>query len=471
MKSNFIKRFSVCIIFVAAVFLSGIIYADNTAKSSGIVLRMPVGARPIGLGGAFISLAENADALYWNPAGLGFSENPAIMFSHNNYILDVRHNYLAGVFPLKKNKWTLGGFITLLDYGTFDHTEIVNENTARWLGGYEDKDFVLGFEGAGRINNNLAVGAGLKYLKSDLHTFSASALALDLGMKYKMDKSLPVSFAVTAKNIGTKLKYDSKSENLPLSLTGGCNADFELGKIFRLIPAISLGYSNTSDVQFNFGTEFLWFNSYALRVGYDSLNDAGSGFTAGAGVKLKNFSLDYAYLPFNKLGINSHNISMSFGFGDYAREDSKKITNNVMKKLTNMRLFPTTVFISPFRNPQETQKSQFVKTMLEYQVRAELEKPNMKLKIASKNTVNSYLNMIKKDVVNSEEEAFAIGLLSMNDMIVYGNIMILESGKIMFYYKVFNAFDRKIILEGILEFNENQTADAAKIFTKEIFNR
>ncbi len=79
------------------------------------------------------------------------------------------------------------------------------------------------------------------------------------------------------------------------------------------------------------------------------------------------------------------------------------------------------------------------------------------------------MNILKIDSINSNDEAFAAGMISLNDMVIYGNIIILESAKIMFYYKVFNAFDKIIMLEGILEFNENQMAEAAKLFTNELY--
>src|SRR3972149_6845484 len=62
-------------------------------------LTIPVGARGIGMGNAFIARAGDISAIYWNPAGLGFMEGSQVFFSHVDMPLDFSLDYTAGALP------------------------------------------------------------------------------------------------------------------------------------------------------------------------------------------------------------------------------------------------------------------------------------------------------------------------------------------------------------------------------------
>ena len=48
-----------------------------------------VGSRPLSMGGAFTSVANDATAMYWNPAGLGFYKTKEVYFNQSNWIADI----------------------------------------------------------------------------------------------------------------------------------------------------------------------------------------------------------------------------------------------------------------------------------------------------------------------------------------------------------------------------------------------
>ena len=66
--------------------------AQSVSKAGTVAapfLEIPVGAAAIGMGGAFVSLANDASALYWNAAGAAFSgEHAASGIPHG---VDRRH--------------------------------------------------------------------------------------------------------------------------------------------------------------------------------------------------------------------------------------------------------------------------------------------------------------------------------------------------------------------------------------------
>ena len=77
------------IIIVCIHFFIGNAYAvDKIGTTAAKFLHMNVGSRAVGMGGAFTSIANDATAMYWNPAGLGFHKVKEVFFNHSNWIAD-----------------------------------------------------------------------------------------------------------------------------------------------------------------------------------------------------------------------------------------------------------------------------------------------------------------------------------------------------------------------------------------------
>ncbi len=68
--------------------------------STAQFLKIGVGGRATAMGDAFVAIANDVSALYWNPAGLTqFSENQ-IMFAHNEWVVDINHDFIGAVYHL-----------------------------------------------------------------------------------------------------------------------------------------------------------------------------------------------------------------------------------------------------------------------------------------------------------------------------------------------------------------------------------
>ncbi len=70
-KKYFIWLSQSCLFFFILLIFTNTAFADvDFDKLYGSDLGMGIGARAIGLGGAFVSIADDPSAVYWNPAGL-----------------------------------------------------------------------------------------------------------------------------------------------------------------------------------------------------------------------------------------------------------------------------------------------------------------------------------------------------------------------------------------------------------------
>src|SRR5437867_3993917 len=91
---------------------------------AGPSLQVPIGPRAIAMGGAFSSISDDAEALYWNPAGLPWIGHQEITATHANLFgSDIKDNYASFVLPLTRQDaaavdWYRSGFNdTELDFG------------------------------------------------------------------------------------------------------------------------------------------------------------------------------------------------------------------------------------------------------------------------------------------------------------------------------------------------------------------
>lgn len=458
------------VMLVIIIFAIPIFSADNTGTASGLFLKIPVGSRAIGLGGAYTSLADDVNSIYWNPAGLGFAKRNEIMFMHNDYIQDVRYEYLAYCCPFI-DYGTFGFNLTYLDAGTFDRTYILNSTTEQFGGGFSANDLAFGISYGNLIYKRMAIGGTLKYIKSKIDNYSATAFAIDLGVQYKPASIVPMKFGFSLKNFGTKLKYQSEKEKLPLTAKLGYNMELGLIKGILLIPSMDLGVSNSSEFQFNIGSELVFVNNYFLRAGYDSINDAGSGVTLGAGIRLNNFTFDYAYVPFSDLG-NSHNITFAYGFGRSAKSDivesekQRKIFNNILIRKSDVKLLNDVLVLVPIYSYQVKGQLQDVKEIIETNLIQELN-PVLSNKLLIRNQIYQYLLMLGTNVI-APQEAMKLGLLTCAENIFYSDIAVMESDRYVLYYRVFNMTEKSNVLEGRIEFDFSQIAEAVKIIVKEL---
>ena len=83
--------------------LGNILAVDKIGTTAAKFLHMNVGSRAVGMGGAFTSIANDASAMYWNPAGLSFYNTKEVFFNHSNWIADISFDYFGFSLPLMNN--------------------------------------------------------------------------------------------------------------------------------------------------------------------------------------------------------------------------------------------------------------------------------------------------------------------------------------------------------------------------------
>lgn len=289
-------------------------YSQNTYD----FLRLDGSARAGALGGSFVSNNDDANVIFYNPAGIELLEGNPASFSFVKHLLDINLATLSYSQEFE-NIGRFGAAIKYINYGSFDEADEFGTRLGEF--GANEMALILGY--ANNLDENFYYGANAKFIYSGIADRSSTALALDLGLHYAIpDKNWYFGFAIL--NIGSQISsyYDTK-EDLPLDVAIGVSKKLE-----NLPAKISLDFHKLNQDRDNFGERFKAFTVgveftlskvMKLRLGYDNERrtdfkigtTAGiAGFNAGLGVKVSDYQFDYGYSSLGLVGV-LHRISIS----------------------------------------------------------------------------------------------------------------------------------------------------------------
>ena len=283
--------------------LLGIAAQASWAAETASFLNIAVGARGLAMGGAYTAMADDANALYWNPAGLAKLDKHEFTASHAEMFESTRLDFLAYAHPTAQG--TFAGGLTYLSQGKIDGRDSLGRQTA----GYDASDAALSF-GYARKLDGADLGATVKYLRSHIGSAEAQGAAVDVGAK-RMFGQLSVGAAL--RNLGPGLKFADQRNDLPLRLAAGVGCAFEGGHAAAVELVNGPRGAGTGA---SIGGEFKAVKNIRLRAGYTTLTaitggsgfDAARGLTMGLGLRNEKWSLDYAVLPTGELG-RSHRFT------------------------------------------------------------------------------------------------------------------------------------------------------------------
>ncbi|MEW6609063.1 MAG: PorV/PorQ family protein [bacterium] len=259
------------------------------------------------MGETFVAIADDINAIYWNPAGLANIQNRQATFMYADWLEEITYNYLAYIHPQQIMGGIMGGGLTLLDSGSIDRTI---DGTGK-IGDYDAKDIALSVAYAKKLTENCNLGASIKYIQMKIDNEKSTGIALDIGCLYKPTVE-NLTIGATIQNLGPKLKaFISEKDALPLNI--------KVGGAYKLLDnALTLGldvnFPSDNDTNFNLGAEYWIKEIVALRAGYRTLTkDAlkSSSLTYGAGFRIPNVGvdIDYAFCDYDELD-KTHRVSL-----------------------------------------------------------------------------------------------------------------------------------------------------------------
>ncbi len=328
------------IIVIASLIAQGLLVQNisainsNAGTSAYTFLKIGTGAKSQALGGAFVGLADDETALYYNPAGLTSDGESFELYddlldvpereqvlnrftaSYINYLLDFQYGFVGYIRSLD-DKTSAGLSIAYQNYGTFNRLDSAGDK----IGTFGASDIAIGLTYSKRIRTNLSLGGTGKFIYERIDTYSSNGLALDAGLMYLAadDGSTRIGFALT--NFGAQLSGLTKThkDKLPTKAAVG------LSHRLRGLPTVfttEIGKPFDNEFYLSLGIEIVSLNPFFLRIGWTSAGrdhktgsdgDNLAGFGGGFGYSYKEYTVDYSYSSYADLG-SVHRVSLGAGF-------------------------------------------------------------------------------------------------------------------------------------------------------------
>lgn len=345
---NGVKKMSKFILFLSALLLisySQIIAQGITKKgtTAAAFLGIDVGPRAAAMGSSFVSVANDATAMYWNPAGISQIDNFNATFSNTKWIADLSFNFAGLVFPLE-GIGNVGLNATFLTMGEMERTTIESPDGTGEL--FDAGSYAFGLSFARNLTDQFAIGFNVKYINERLYHVNADGFAVDIGAMF--DTGLEgLNLGMSISNYGTKMQLNGRDLNFQTDVAPNVSGNnqtigaelqtdqFELPLMFRVGASIDVlkGYGNSNlilsadamhpndDVEYvNVGGEYVFYDILSLRAGYKGLfaENLEQGISLGGGVhytlmESATFYFDYSYIDYGRFSA-VHTFSISFGF-------------------------------------------------------------------------------------------------------------------------------------------------------------
>lgn len=285
----------------------------NTGTTGFGFLKVGVGARPAALGGAFAAASGDLEASHWNPAGLWGIHQRSATLSVSRYLVDTQAGFVSAAFPGEKQLWAFS--VNYFSYGnlTRTNTEGLEE------GSFSPFDLAAYLSVARPLWKPwFKVGANIKAIYSSIDNFSSDAYALDLGALIPGPfKGMSIGASLTNVGFVRRGYTGSFKDSLPVSLRLGL-AHRPAHSPLPMLVLADFVVPNDGDPHLSFGAEIGVGHGLYLRPGYStqqtgSQGDTPLGLSAGAGLALQHYRLDYAYNSYEDLG-EVHRLALSGSF-------------------------------------------------------------------------------------------------------------------------------------------------------------
>lgn len=308
-------------LIVSLFVFSGVVMADENNSNVGTsvfdFLKIPAGARPVALGGAFTGVADDEASLYYNPAGVARLEGKHFIAGYHNNIFDMQSGFIGYIHPLREGQ-KLSFYANYLNYGSFDRTTSDGDVIGDFSGG----DLLFAASYAREMNENIDVGATGKIIYEKVDEYSATGVAVDLGFKYSLNDRNNTVFGLMVQNLGAQLSTyvdGGDKESLPLTVRGGGSTH---PRGVPVLVAADVIYPTDNDIYVALGAELLSVKPLFVRLGWTNLgenyktgasSDDYAGFSAGIGIDLNSkVQISYTVSPQAELG-TSHRITFTGG--------------------------------------------------------------------------------------------------------------------------------------------------------------
>jgi hypothetical protein len=336
----------IVLLFISLSALSAQIGGNATYE----FLRVPAAARVTALGGNYLGQFESDLALAnHNPSALNPQMHQRVAFNQSVHLSGTTNGYVAYGHHTNKfeRPWTFQAGLQYINYGTFNDFDVFGNP----VGASKASEYALVLGAGVQPSERLSLGANLKWVLSYLGPYNSTGALLDLAAMYR-DTSKRLVVSLVMKNLGTQFSTYNRDKNyepMPFDVQLGLShrlkfVPFRMGVVFNNIHRWGIAYDDpalqqsgllgdsTNSSGTNAGTvvdeifRHLTFSgellfgkpgkeAFRIGIGYKHLRlrelkapalAGRAGFSFGFGLRIRQFTLDYAYGGYHYAGAVHH---------------------------------------------------------------------------------------------------------------------------------------------------------------------
>ncbi len=291
----------------------GALGAGSLGTSSAVFLKLGSGARPEAMGGAYVAVADDADGIEYNPAGMAQALDGTLQTSYAQWFQGMNYSDFGAQLPLGDGG-VLGATYSFLSMPQITRTlQVANgpdpaQNFVN-AGTFSPYDTQASVAYAQPLVRGLMVGLNLKFIDQGISGQNTSGIAVDAGLLW--NTPIPgLDAGLALQNLGPPMRFDSEAFGLPAIARAGLAYRTLDGKL--LLSAEGDTPSDAPAVLAG-GLEYSLGGLFYPRVGwrFDGLTNP---WSIGLGFRNGPWGLDFCAVPYGELG-TTYRVSAQWSFG------------------------------------------------------------------------------------------------------------------------------------------------------------
>ena len=326
----------------ALVVTAGVASAQtNTGTTIGQFMLIEPDARIAGLGNAGVSMYEGLRAVYYNPASIGRVKGIEAVFSHNAWMADISHDWVAVAIPAG-HLGTFYGTLTALNSGEMDVRTVEQPHGTGERFTVTDIALAVGY--GRQVSPRFAAGGQVNIAQETIWQTSVTALTFNVGTLYRVAEN-GLRIGASLSNFGTRAAYDGRdlrftydnvpdrngdnsslpgerftdAFSVPVMFRAGLGLPVQIDAANRLLFVADAYHPNDNAESVSLGAEYTLKDLVAVRAGWQNLflHESETGLTLGAGLMARyeavQYRVDYAWADQGRLG-SSNRLTVAMGF-------------------------------------------------------------------------------------------------------------------------------------------------------------
>lgn len=271
------KRWPLLLPLAALILLPHLVWGQAKVGTAGVqFLKISPSCRAVGMGEAYVAVANDASAIYHNPGALARLKQPEATVSYIDYVVGLQYGFLGFSHPIEKWHGAWAASVTYLTTDEMDETTPERPNgTGRT---FTAGDVAIGLSYSQMLTDKFSVGGTLKFINETLADESASGWSADVGTYYHTGWR-SVRIAMLVSNFGPDMNFVDGPFPMPMNFTFGL-AGYLVNSSDRrwwsgsdsvgthaLLLGFAWSHPNDNLEVYNIGLEYGYQNTAFLRFG------------------------------------------------------------------------------------------------------------------------------------------------------------------------------------------------------------